>query len=263
MASETSCDISPQRMHAQVLPDEARCVAWRKNCACGHKFPRSDLYGGKGKNTRREGPPPPCPECGRPRERCHKAKMKGFPTCRNHGAKGIAKRAFIPGYINLDDEEILTLQELMVQDDTSLMREFHMLRLLFGRAIEQFQNASLKLGGDCPVDLIGELRRLAGIIDRLSAIAERRAKARLIVPPEEQVVRVEFNDPRVQYFIKEAFRDTEIKTIKRVLAVVLQYADPKGELGISKKIPPSLFPYLPSAGEHSPESPKSIEGSKP
>ena len=29
MASETSCDLSPQRMHAQVLPDEVRCYAGR------------------------------------------------------------------------------------------------------------------------------------------------------------------------------------------------------------------------------------------
>jgi hypothetical protein len=93
--------------------------------------------------------------------------------------------------------------------------------------------------------------------------AERRAKARLIEPQEEQVIRAEFNDPRVQYFIKEAFRDTEIKTIKRVLAVVLQSVDPTGELGIAKKIPPSLFSFLPSAVEHIPEPPKAIEGPKP
>ena len=115
--------------------------------------------------------------------------------------------------------------------------------------MEQFQNACLTLGSDSPADVVGGLQQLAAIVDKLSNIAERRAKLRLIAPPKEEVVRIEFSNPRIQCYIKEAIRDTETSTIKRVLAVVLKSLDPTGELGIAKKLPDSFGVYLPSTGE--------------
>ena len=45
--------------------------------------------------------------------------------------------------------------------------------------------------------------------------------------------------------MKEAFRDTTINTIKRMLVVVIQSLDPTGEHGVAKKLPTSLRPYMP------------------
>jgi len=228
----------------RTLPDGSRCIAWRKNCVCGYKFPRSDLYAGEGKETRREGLPPPCPECGRPRERCHKARMEGARVCRSHGGRGVVARAFIPGYSSLDDEEIATLEKMVEEDDTSLTREFHTLRVLLNRALEHAQKVNLGSDGDEHNDAMGEVRQLAGIIDRLSAIAERRAKISLITPREEQVVRVEFSDPQVQYIVKEKLREMQHLTIRKILAIVIQHVDPDGQLGIAQKLPRSLAPFL-------------------
>jgi hypothetical protein len=207
------------------------------------------LYAGEGKETRREGLPPPCPECGRPRERCRKARMEGARVCRSHGGRGIVARAFIPGYSSLDDEEIATLEKMVEEDDTSLTREFHTLRVLLNRALEHAQKVNLGSDSDGHNDAMGEVRQLAGIIDRLSAIAERRAKISAIAPREEQVVRVQFDDPRVQHLVKEKLREMHLLTIRKVLAIVIQYVDPNGQLGIAQKMPKSLVPYLPSGGE--------------
>lgn len=267
MTDELPAPTPSEGVRAHSLPDPLRCVALKKTCCCGYHFRRTDLYDGKARNTRKKGTPPPCPQCGRPRERCRKARMRGAPTCRSHGAKGIAKRAFVPGYVSLDDEEILALEELMMEDDQSLKREFHLLRLFFGSAIAQLQNANDTLAGDAPADLIGELRRLAAIADRLSAIVERRAKISAMAPREEQIVRVQFDDPHIQYLLKEKIRNFQSDTIRRVLAVVLAYGDPEGKLGLAQRLPPSFAPFLPSSYEANQpdrseveQSRKSIEG---
>jgi hypothetical protein len=174
--------------------------------------------------------------------------MEGARVCRSHGGRGVVARAFIPGYSSLDDEEIATLEKMVEEDDTSLTREFHTLRVLLNRALEHAQKVNLGSDGDGHNDAMGEVRQLAGIIDRLSAIAERRAKINLITPREEQVVRVQFDDPKVQYLVKEKLREMEQFTIRRVLAVIIKYTDPKGELGIVQKLPASFAPFLPSGG---------------
>jgi len=227
------------------LPDHLRCVALKKVCVCGYHFRRADLYAGAKKFSRRK-PPPPCPQCGRPRQRCRKAKVRGAPTCRSHGAKGIAKRAYIPGYMYLDDEQIQTLEDLMKEDDQSLKREFHLLRLYFGDAIAQLQASTNVETGTSSPDIIGELRRLAAVADRMSSIIERRARVSAMTPREEQVVRVEFDNPRIQYFLKERIRRFQSDTIRRILAVVLASADPDGKLGLAQKLPSSFAPFLPS-----------------
>jgi hypothetical protein len=43
-----NCDIEQRLTSPRALPDGVRCIAWRKNCVCGYRFPRSDLYGGNG-----------------------------------------------------------------------------------------------------------------------------------------------------------------------------------------------------------------------
>lgn len=175
--------------------------------------------------------------------------MRGAPSCRSHGGKGILKRAFVPAHVHLSGEQVQTLEDLMKEDDQSLKREFHLLRLFLSIAIEQFQNASATLAGDTPADVIGELRRLAGIVDKLSGISERRAKISAITPREEQVVRVQFDDPKVLYLFKEKLREMHVLTIRKVLAIVIQYADPKGELGIAQRLPSSFAPFLPPGGD--------------
>ena len=48
----------------------------------------------------------------------------------------------------------------------------------------------------------------------------------------------------MQYHIKEAIRDTETRTIRRVLAALVHAVDPEGEVGFVEKIPASFHPYL-------------------
>jgi len=254
----------PQKRERIAL-EEVRCIAWKKTCDCGHHFSGKDLYGGKSKlkSNRIQGTPPACPMCGRPRQRCKRKQVAGTPCCRKHGGKGIARRAFIPGYSHMDDEKILTLETMMEEDDTTLRREFHMLRIYFGDAIQQFEKAlelhkalqeqweavQEKEGASVlnilpiPVDLIGEAHRLAGMIDKLSSISEKRNKIHEL--PNDQLVRVQFEDPRVKYVIKEVMHDMEIKTIKQVVAVMLTSLDPTGELGLIERLPASFIPYLP------------------
>lgn len=231
------------------VPDDKRCISWKKNCDCGHKFSGKDLYNGKPKSpkNRIEGPPPPCPICGRPRMRCRKAAIKGSTTCMMHGGNGSkpVKKGAIPGRTVMSDDDILTLEEMMQEDDTTLKREFHTLRLYFGKAMEQFENAVDSLDTDNPADVIGEAARLSGMIQALANIVEKRFKVKEI--PTEQLYRVQFEDPRVKYLIKESMRDMQIETIKRVVAVLLSSFDPTGELGLVQKVPASFLPYLPSS----------------
>jgi hypothetical protein len=173
------------------------------------------------------------------------------------------RKASLSGPSTLDADEIVTLEELMEEDDTSLKREFHTLRILCGKAIEQLQSRSLLTGGDSFVGVISDIRRLADNVDKLSAIAERRARIQQIAPQKERVVRVEFNDPSVRYHVKEALRRMEDYTIRRVLAVVLLSLDPNGELGVAHKLPASFAPYLPPAGDSNPGPPKSVDELNP
>ena len=222
MLNETSNDMPSRRTHRRTLQHGVHRVAWRKSCVCGHKFTRSALNCGAGKNRRI---PPPCPECGRPRERCGEAIGPELPT--------------------LDDAEIVALEKLIEEDDTSLEREFHQLRVLFAKAMEQSRDRSLMMGSDSSADVIDVIPRLVSIVDKLSAIAERGVKIRQIEPPPKREVRIKFDDPRLKYIMKEAFRDTTINTIKRMLVVVIQSLDPTGEHGVAKKLPTSLRPYMP------------------
>jgi len=145
----------------------------------------------------------------------------------------------------LDDAEIVALEKLIEEDDTSLEREFHQLRVLFAKAMEQSRDRSLMMGSDSSADVIDVIPRLVSIVDKLSAIAERGVKIRQIEPPPKREVRIKFDDPRLKYIMKEAFRDTTINTIKRMLVVVIQSLDPTGEHGVAKKLPTSLRPYMP------------------
>jgi len=69
--------------------------------------------------------------------------------------------------------------------------------------------------------------------------------------------RVTSGDPKVQYLIKEKLREMHLYTIRKVLAIVIAYADPKGELGIAQKLPSSFASFLPSSSEA-----KQLEASK-
>ena len=246
MEANGVCSVPPSpRKVERELPDRLRCVAWRKTCACGHRFPRSALYTGKSKKTRKQGLPPACPQCGRERERCRKPRMFGTTVCRSHGGRGVIKKGFIPGLLALSDDEIQTLQEMMAEDDVSLRREFHLLRLLFGRAVEQFQQNSAAAEDNPYADAIGEMRRLAAIVDRLSSICERRVRVMVGVPKNQPEVIVRWEDPHLQHLIKEKLREMQDYTIRRTLAVVMLYLDPTAELGIANKLPASLRPFLP------------------
>jgi hypothetical protein len=184
--------------------------------------------------------------------------MLGATVCRSHGGRGVIRKGFIPGLLTLTDEEILTLEEMMAEDDMTLKREFHLLRLFFGKAIAQFQQVSLDTESNSVGDVIGEMRRLAAIVDRLSSISERRVRVMESAPKGEPEVRVRFDDPRVQYLLKEKLREMHHYTIRLVLAVVIQYADPTGALGLAGKLPKSFVPFLPSSSEA-----KQLEASNP
>lgn len=218
-------------IYGRPIPDHLRCVARRKNCDCGYHFKKTD----KGD----------CPECGRPRMRCRRPKMKGANTCRSHGAKGYLKMAFVPLRLNLDDEEIKTLEEMRDKDDITLRDEFHLLRLFFGKSIAQLKNALHLHEETGQGDIIGLSEKLAAMLLKLSVIAERREKIKQLIPVGEQVMALRFEDPRVQFYIKEAIRDTETRTIRRVLAALLHAIDPVGEFKLAEKIPVSFWPYLP------------------
>ena len=159
------------------------------------------------------------------------------------------KRALLPASVQLNDEQVLMLEKMIEEDDKSLKTEFHVLRLYFARAIAQLQNANNALATNSSADLIDELRRLAAVLDRLSTIAERGARIKAMTPQEEQIVRVQFDNPRIEYLLKERIRSFQSDTIRRVLAIVLAWGDPDGKLGLAQRLPPSFAPFLPSNEE--------------
>jgi len=160
-------------------------------------------------------------------------------------------------------DEVFALENMIETDDISLKSEFHALRALMIRTMERFRERSLAIENGSSADVIDEIHRLVVLVDRLSSIAEKRAKIRQIAPNAEGVVRVEFSDPSFKLKIKESLRRMETVTIKRVLATVLLYLDPNGELGVAKKLPTSFAPFLPSAGKAAEEPAKSIDAPKP
>ncbi len=220
------------------IPDSLRCKALRRNCDCGYHFTRADDEKAGGRLME-------CPECGRPRLRCKKPSLRGAPTCRSHGGSGILKRAFIPTRINLDDEEIQALKAMIEKDDTGLKEEFHLLRLFFGKAILQFKLTLMLHEETGQGDLIDLADKLSGMLVKLSAIAEKREKIKQMLPASDRVISIKFDDPRLQYHIKEAIRDTQIKTIRSVLAALVHAVDPSGVADFVEKIPASFHPYLP------------------
>lgn len=136
---------------------------------------------------------------------------------------------------------------MIEEDDTSLKNEFHILRFYFAKAMGQYQNALKAYQNEIPADVIGEGNRLTAMIDKLASINEKRMKS--MVPLQEQIVRVQFDDPSVVYHLKEKLREMESFTIRRVLAVLMETVDPTGELGFKQRIPTSFAPYLPPPKE--------------
>lgn len=232
--------------------DERRCTSWKSVCVCTYRFKASDTPKDKKKanHIKSKEEHPVCPVCGRYRIRCLSYRVGNSSTCQHHGGHGVRiTKGINPCLKHLDDEAIPVVTQMVEDDDTSLKWEFHVLRYYFAEAMAQFETAVRLYGQNNHIDLIGEGSRLTGMVDRLSAVAEKRAKLREIIPPTEQLIKVQFDDPRVKYLLKEAIRDVEIQTIKRVLAVLLETVDPRGEIGLARLIPTSFTPYLPAPKE--------------
>lgn len=241
LGDDIAYDAASRRFFGRPIPETQRCKALKKNCECGYRFRKADLFDPNGE--RKKGVRLNCPKCGRERQRCANPVVKGTPVCRLHGGKGIAKKAFIPSNIHLDDDEIGTLEYLMEEDDISLKREFHTLRIFFGKALQQFKN-TLRIQEEHGVgDVIELAGRLTAIVDKLASIAEKRER---IVSGVPAITTLQFDDPRVQHAIKEALYQREVETITRVLLAVLKHGDPGGEYKLIERIPPSFLTYLPT-----------------
>lgn len=235
-----------RRFFGKPMPPERRCVALKRNCVCGYHYVKSDLWDEDGK---RKDPADPCPQCGRERPQCANPKLKGFQVCAIHGGRAMkAKKenAIIPVRIHLDDDDIEAIERMTEENDTSLKREFHTLRMIFGKSLNEFELNYRAHSETGLTKVIGAAIKLTDMIQKLAQIADRVAKSRELLTPEDQLTRVEFDDPRVKYLIKEMIRDKQAETITMVLQAVLKALDPTGEKKIVESIPPSFYSYLPS-----------------
>jgi len=104
---------------------------------------------------------------------------KGQKTSRQrpHDRRACAGRRSVP-YA----DEVFALEDMIQADDISLRREFQALRGLIVRTMERFRERSLAIDSGSSADVMDEIHRLIALVDRLSSIAERRAKVVQIAP---------------------------------------------------------------------------------
>lgn len=265
LSEDIGYDGASKRFFGRPIPEERRCTALKKNCPCGYHYKKSDLFDKKGD---RFPPPHYCPQCGRERQRCANPKEYGLNVCRFHGGAAVKAKlkknfSYVPSRLHLEDDDVATLEKMLKEDDDSLKEEFHILRILFGKALRQFNDTYQIQIREGYGDVIREGDRLANMLSKLSKIVTDRKKAdQFISSSGEQLQKVEFEDPRVKYLIKEMIRESEINTITKILTLVLKSLDPKGNKGIAYKLPESLIPYMSKKYMTREEDKKSKAGEK-
>lgn len=210
------------------------CLAKRKWCPCGYRFRKTDGPATpKDISVRNDVDYPQsklgyCPECGRDRRLCRKTAVHGKLVCEIHGGRA-GRKPLIPLVHALDDgtlDEIAAMQE--VQDE-GLEREFYVVKHMLQTVLQ---------GYDPAVGDFTFVERYAKLLETAVSIKERRAKLRLLVPPEEANRKLEFTDPRVQLILKEKFKDAYVSTVRGTLALVFERL--AGDAELTKRLYESL-----------------------
>jgi hypothetical protein len=94
-----------------------QCIAYVRNCTCGHHFKPSDTY---------------CVSCGKERPRCSNTAMDGEELCRVHAVH----RAYSPYNKLVSKLSDSTLEEFIESDDRGLSQEYALAKLALSHAME-------------------------------------------------------------------------------------------------------------------------------
>ncbi len=142
----------------------------------------------------------------------------------------------------LDDATLDEIAAMQEAKDDGMEREYYVVLHMIQTVLRNYDPESPDLGF---------AERYAKLVDTLVTIKERQAKLRLLVPPGENVRKLEFTDPRVQYLLKERFRDAEISTIRGTLALLFKYVagDPELTKRLYQSLPERLQAYVTSPAD--------------
>jgi len=118
----------------------------------------------------------------------------------------------------LDDplmEEVIQLQKQKADTlDLEFYTGLHMVQSALGNYREQVQS-----GGSPDLDMIDQI---LGQIDKIHSLKERRAKLKLMIPADELITKIKFDDPRFQYVLQEQFRTQEQEVVRGTIMYFLK-----------------------------------------
>jgi hypothetical protein len=222
------------------LPGQ-KCLARRRVCACTHRFVKDERIVDRDLSVRMR---PDydrrklgvCPSCGLVRELCGQPAVEGRYVCRFHGGKA-GRKPMVPVIHALRDEDRDAVVASIEAKDENLTVEFHVVKHILDSVLTQY---------DPELADLDFAERAVALLDRVSSIGERRARLRLLVPPDLEKLKLDFGDPRVSLAIKEKMRDNYEKAIRGTVQLMIEAVrrDPKLLEGVIKLLPERLRNYI-------------------
>lgn len=219
------------KVFGKPIPDSLRCVARKKNCDCGYHFNKWDGY--------------ICPKCGRPRQRCKKPRIKGTTVCRSHGGRGVIERAIIPPNLNLTERDYNILQAMIEQNNIELKTKYHLLRIIFWKALGQFNETYSIYENTGLGNIVDPACKLGSIVGKLAQIAPKLEKIKQIKSSQKRTDKIIEKYKEMIRQNEERYKELNDNTIKSVLSDLIKAVDPDDKLGFVDKIPDCYHPYLP------------------
>jgi hypothetical protein len=143
----------------------------------------------------------------------------------------------VPVIHALRDEDRDAVVASIEAKDENLTVEFHVVKHILDSVLTQY---------DPELADLDFAERAVALLDRVSSIGERRARLRLLVPPDLEKLKLDFGDPRVSLAIKEKMRDNYEKAIRGTVQLMIEAVrrDPKLLEGVIKLLPERLRNYI-------------------
>jgi len=138
-------------------------------------------------------------------------------------------------------EEVIALQQAKADTlDLEFYTGLHMVQSALG-------NYRMEVQGGSPPDL-DVIDQILGQIDKIHALKERREKLKLMIPAEDLIAKIKFDDPRFQYLLQEQFRKQETETVRGTVMYFLKMLLEKPEVlkEFIEALPEGFQPYAES-----------------